>query len=185
MDHIKIIARQAKAINAHKNSKIKLMKCCANIYFKSLSVLTFHVFRLDRNVLLQMTWRWPLARPKHTANFDTQSNITTRVVIDWLFFGILLLQHTTGWIILSFCLAVSCGPAVWFPIRVVRLLHRSAVAPFLLFRRSNFAVHTPPPPHTYTHLTSVLYLQVGSWQLMRSHLGRYRRNIVERKQWVT
>jgi hypothetical protein len=34
MDHIKIItAGQVKIINAYKNSKIKLMKCCANIYF--------------------------------------------------------------------------------------------------------------------------------------------------------
>jgi hypothetical protein len=33
MDHIKFIASQAKTINAYKNSKIKLMKCCANVYF--------------------------------------------------------------------------------------------------------------------------------------------------------
>jgi hypothetical protein len=43
MDHIRIIACQAKTINAYK---IQLMKCCANIYFnkQSHSVLAFHMW---------------------------------------------------------------------------------------------------------------------------------------------
>jgi hypothetical protein len=48
-------------------------------------------------------------RPKHVANFDTQSNIITRVVFDWLFFDLLLLQHTTGWTTLRLSVAsYSC-----------------------------------------------------------------------------
>jgi hypothetical protein len=49
-----------------------------------------------------MAWWWPLERPKHVANSDLLFNIiyNLSVVFDWFFFGILLLQHTTGWAIL-------------------------------------------------------------------------------------
>jgi hypothetical protein len=33
MDNIKFIASQAKSINLYKNTRSKLLKCCANIYF--------------------------------------------------------------------------------------------------------------------------------------------------------
>jgi hypothetical protein len=48
MDYIQITAGQANTVNAHKNLQIKLMKCCANIYFNKNScgipcVLTFRI----------------------------------------------------------------------------------------------------------------------------------------------
>jgi hypothetical protein len=66
----------------------------------------------------------------------------------------------------SFYLAVSSGPAFRFPIGVVRLLRCSSCFDVATL------MYIPPPP-THTHLTSVLYLQVVNWQVMRSHLDRY------------
>jgi hypothetical protein len=34
MESIKLLACQAKSINTYRNTKTKLLKCCANIYFK-------------------------------------------------------------------------------------------------------------------------------------------------------
>jgi len=33
MANIKFVASQAKTINLYKNTRAKLLKCCANIYF--------------------------------------------------------------------------------------------------------------------------------------------------------
>jgi hypothetical protein len=33
-NNIKLLASQAQTINKYKNTKVKLILCCANIYFK-------------------------------------------------------------------------------------------------------------------------------------------------------
>jgi hypothetical protein len=61
-----------------------------------------------------------------------------------------------------FCQAVFCGPTTRFHIGLVRLLHTSYSC--------NIATSLYIP---HTHLTPVLFLQFGNWQLMCSRLGRY------------
>jgi len=72
----------------------------------------------------------------------------------------------------SFCQAVFCGPTVHFPIGFIPLFHHSYscdVATLLYI------------PHT--HLTPVLFQQVGNWHCVPAWAGA-EVNIAKWKQWV-
>jgi len=60
MDHIKLIVCQAYSINLYRNIRMKIMKCCANIYFNPLNAelnsICHLLALLEAHHILHVSW---------------------------------------------------------------------------------------------------------------------------------
>jgi hypothetical protein len=101
MEHIKLLACQTKAIHTYKNTKPKLLKCCANIYFNAFST-GYYVHGIPFPSLLQYLWLgilqgwwWFSNRAKTLSPF-----IIINICV-WLYLAdfnlIFSCIYTTGW----------------------------------------------------------------------------------------